>query len=284
MAGALEGLAVVVTGAGGGLGREYALACAEAGALVVVNDVHADAATETARVIQSLGGTAVVEVVSVVDAGAGDRLVEACLSAFGRIDGLVNNAGLLGPGDPCEQDPAEVAQLLETNIAGVIRCGTAAMRAMARAGRGSIVNVVSGAMQGLPNLSLYGGTKGAVMGLTYGWALEMAEFGVRVNAISPLAATGMSDLMDIDDAAKGGPAHRVAPAVVYLLSGGSAQLNGQILRFDGTRLGLVAPPRAVATIHRDQWDVAAVTDAVAGPLSSWLSPVGLAAAAPPVSL
>lgn len=280
----LDGLAVVVTGSGGGLGREYAIAAARAGALVVVNDKLAESAVETTRMITEAGGTAVTEVLSVVEHGAGEHLVHACTAAFGRIDGFVNNAGELGPGDPRKQSGALVSHMLETNVGAVIRCGTAAMRAMVAAGSGSIVNVVSGAMQGLSNLSLYGATKGAVMGITYGWALELQGTGVRVNAISPLAATGMSDLMEIDDAVKGGPPARVAPAVVYLLSERSAHVNGQILRFDGDRLGVVAPPRAAATVHHAAWTAADIADAVEGPLAPWLAAVGLVAAPPPAAL
>ncbi|WP_375385248.1 SDR family NAD(P)-dependent oxidoreductase [uncultured Microbacterium sp.] len=273
----LEGIAVVVTGGGGGLGREYALAAAAASASVVVNDVAPAAAVETVQLIRDAGGHAVAEPGSVAEAPMGERLVDACLAAYGRIDGLVNNAGVLNSGQSTAQEASVVAASLATNVAGVIHCGTAAVRAMRRGTGGTIVNVVSGAMLGLPDLSLYGSTKAAVMGLTYGWALENAGTSVRVNAISPLAWTPMSDLMGLDDSAKGLHPARIAPAVIYLLSSLSAPMNGQIVRFDGVRLGVMQPPRVAAATTADSWDASAIAAAFAGALRAAVAPVGLVA-------
>lgn len=277
----LENRAVIVTGAGAGLGREYALAAAAAGADVVVNDRDAPGAEATAGRIVAAGGRAVACTASVARPGTGQLLVDHCLEAFGRVDGLVTNAGVLAPGRPITQSRAEVVAAFETNVFGVIECAVPAMRVMLAAGSGSIVNVVSGSMQGLDGLSLYGATKGAVMGLSYGWALELAGSGVRVNAISPLAHTGMSDLMNIDDAFKGGPPQRVAPAVVALLSDRTAGITGQLVRFDGERLGLVAPPQLRAATAPRSWSAEAIADALGTPLAPWLQPLGLAASPPP---
>lgn len=273
--GVLDGLAVVVTGAGGGLGRPYALAIAAAGAAVVVGDIDGEGATRTVREITASNAHAVAVTGSVTDPEYAQRLVTTSIEQFGSIDGLVNNAGVLNPGVAWEQPAEVVAQSLEVNVAGVIHCGTAALRAMVDAGAGSIVNVVSGAMQGMPRLSLYGATKGAVMGLTYGWAVESAGTGVRVNAISPLARTGMSELMGLDDAVKGPAPEKIAPAVVHLLSPAAAETTGQILRFDGRRLEVVTSPHPVVRTRSREWDTAAVAAALDGPLRRWIVPAGL---------
>ncbi|MEO6062294.1 MAG: SDR family oxidoreductase, partial [Thermoflexales bacterium] len=111
---------------------------------------------------------------SVSDPAFGESLVQGCLSAFGRIDGLVNNAAILHPGHPAVQPADKVNTTLAVNVAGVEYRGAAAMRAMLSRGSGSSVNIVSGSAQGLHDTALYGGSKGTVMSLTYTWALELA--------------------------------------------------------------------------------------------------------------
>lgn len=280
MSGALRDRAIIVTGAARGLGRAYALAAAAEGAAVVVSDIDAAAAADTASEIALAGGYAVAHAASVSAAGTGEALVQLCRDAFGSVDGLVNNAGLLSPGVATEQDAATIRRTLDTNIAGVINCGTAAMRAMAGRG-GAIVNIVSGSLLGSERLSLYGATKAAVLGLTYGWALEAAASGVRVNALAPRAWTDMSDEMGGPDEGKGGDPARIAPAVVYLLSDRSAALNGQVLRADGERIALLAPPAFTYAAEGQTWDVDSIDAAVAGRLAVAVTPVGLAAATPP---
>ncbi|MFB2600378.1 SDR family NAD(P)-dependent oxidoreductase [Herbiconiux sp. P17] len=277
----LDGLAVVVTGGAQGLGRAYARAAAAAGARVVIGDIDAERAADVVASIRGYGGEALAVLGPVQEPSTGDSLVAACISAFGRIDGLVNNAGVLRPAHPLAQTAGDVDDTLAVNVAGVVHCGHAAMRAMVAAGAGSIVNIVSGSMQGLHDTALYGGSKGAVMSLTYGWALELAGTGVRVNAVSPLAHTRMSDAMDIPDEYKGTTPDRIAPAVVHLLSPRSVGMTGQILRFDGDRLGLVVPPHVAAVVESPRWDAASIAAAMAGPLADQVAPVGLAAAFEP---
>lgn len=282
MSGLLEGSAVVVTGAGAGLGRAYALAAAGAGAAVVVNDLDGAAADETTERIRGLGGRAFAIPADVSDPATGERLVAACLREFGRLDGLVNNAGLLAPGPAIEQTPETAARILGVNVAGTIHCGVAALRAMIAARTpGSVVNVASGALQGTEGLSLYGATKGAVMSLSYAWALELAGTGIRCNVIAPLARTAMSELSGGPEHRKGGPAETVAPAVVYLLSPLSAGVTGQILRFDGRRLGLMDPPQLTAVTERESWRAEEVAEALGTVLADAVAPVGLAASPRP---
>lgn len=269
--------AVIVTGAGAGLGRAYAIAIAAAGGSVVVNDDDAGAAEGTAFAVRESGGVAVAVPGDVADPEMGVRLVDAALREFGRIDGIVNNAGVLSPGPSVDQPAGAVAQALAVNVAGAVHCGAAAVRAMREAGTaGSVVNVASGALQGSEGLTLYGMTKAAVLGLTYGWAIELEGTGIRCNAIAPLAHTAMSDLVGADDARKGPAPHLVAPAVVYLLSPRSSRMTGQILRFDGRRLGLMAPPQLTHVTERPEWDVAQIAEALDHELAPGVAPVGLA--------
>jgi NAD(P)-dependent dehydrogenase (short-subunit alcohol dehydrogenase family) len=281
MPGLLDGRVVAITGAGSGLGRAYALAVSTAGASVVVNDVDAESANTTAALIAATGGAVVVLVGSVADPTTGEAIVASAVEAFGHIDGLVNNAGVLSPGHPTTQGLGSVERTVGINVLGAMYCGMPALRAMVAQGRGAVVNVVSGAIEGIPGLSLYGSTKGAVMGLTYGWAVDIAGSGVRVNAISPLARTGMSGLSEMDGELKGGSPDTVAPAVVYLLSDRAEKLNGQVLRFDGRRLGVVSEPRLIALTPSQDWTADGIALALDGTLGDRLRPLGMAATPKP---
>jgi NAD(P)-dependent dehydrogenase (short-subunit alcohol dehydrogenase family) len=183
----LAGKAVVVTGAGRGLGRAYAHLAAQEGASVVVNDIHADVAEAVTAEIVRDGGQAVTAVADVSDWAAAEALIGRCVTEFGAIHGLVNNAGLFSMADGWELGQAHVDELVRTNIVGVMACGTFALRRMVPQGFGSIVNITSGAHLGMLHMSVYGATKGAVASLTYTWSMEAGSSGVRVNAVSPLA-------------------------------------------------------------------------------------------------
>ncbi|NHF62152.1 SDR family NAD(P)-dependent oxidoreductase [Microcella pacifica] len=276
MSGVLEGTAVIVTGAAHGLGRAYALAAAEAGAGVIVGDLRAEGVHETVDLISTAGGTAVGVVGDVVQPETAQSFVDTCLATFGRLDGLVNNAGVIFPGSSLDLSARDVRLLVDVNVTGSILCGVAAARAMRDAGTpGSIVNVSSGALQGLDDLALYGATKGATASLTYGWALEWERYGIRCNAIAPLAHTAMSDQMNIPDEHKGPDPALIAPALLHLLSARSAPLTGQILRFDGKRLGLVTPSHLTIVTERPTWSPEDVAEALAGVLAPGVAPVGL---------
>ena len=279
----LEGRAVLITGGGRGLGREYALAAASAGARLLVNDADETSAVATAHAVRLAGGEAVAVGGAVEHPGTAAGLVAECERAFGQIDGFVANAAVLHPG-PLVGQPADViARTIAINLLGAALGAAAAADRMRAAGGGSIVTVVSGAMQGLPDLALYGTTKAGVLGLTLGLALELRGTGVRVNAISPLARTPMSDAMGLPDSAKGGDPSLVAPAVVYLLGDRSRHLTGQVVRFDGQRLGLVAPPRlAATTVERQWWSADGIADALDGELAPHVAPLGLADADAPI--
>lgn len=275
----LSGKAIVVTGAGRGLGETYALHAAEAGASVVVNDIDADLADRVAARIRDLGGQAVANGHDVADPERAEELVLACVDAFGQIDGLVNNAGLNYSTMPWEDSFAQMRELMETNVYGVFNCGVAAIRAMRAAGSaGSIVNIASGALLGQRRLAAYAASKGAVASLTFSWALDVEPLGIRVNAVCPLAYTRM--MWSGENGGRVRPSGPdpadIAPLVVYLLSDRAEGITGQLVRCNGADLHIVGQPYFKAPIlTRDAWDVDSVDQAFSGVFSAHLESFGL---------
>ncbi|MCT2587373.1 SDR family NAD(P)-dependent oxidoreductase [Actinophytocola gossypii] len=254
--GVLDGKAVVVTGAGRGLGRASALHAAAHGAAVVVNDVDGEPADEVVSLIEDSGGRAVTSVGSVADPDQAHAAVERCLAAFGRIDGLVNNAGVRYQAPVWEDTPDRMRALIEVNVLGALYCGSAAARAMRDRGTGSIVNMASLATVGQPTAATYSASKGAVSSTTVAWAWELGEHGVRVNGLFPLAHTRMA-LTDTKSAAPADETpERIAPIVTYLLSDLSSAVTGQLIRFTANKIHIVRQLSAKDPVLRnDGWDV-----------------------------
>lgn len=282
--GVLDGKAVVITGAGRGLGRAYAQHAAASGAAVVVNDVDGELAEAVVAGIRRGGGRAAASSQSVRDADQAGGIIDRCLAEFGRVDGLVNNAAVTHDAPPWDDDPDLVRELVETNVLGVLYCGIAAARVMRRQRAGVIVNVSSGASFGQRRLGAYAASKGAVASLTASWALDLEDCGVRVNAICPLAWTRMvaaSPRAQQRCRPERTP-ERVAPLVTYLLSDRSADITGQVLRFTGDELHVV---RQLAVkepvLRRDGWDLDAIATAFDGELAEHLEPYGLEKRRPP---
>jgi NAD(P)-dependent dehydrogenase (short-subunit alcohol dehydrogenase family) len=265
--GFLDGRAVVVTGAGRGLGRAFARHAAGAGAAVVVNDVDAGPARDTVAAIEADDGTAVASVGSVADPCYARSLIALCGRHFGRLDGLVNNAAVGYHALPWEDDDAERTRaLVETNVLGPFHCGTAAAKVMCAQGSGVIVNVTSGSMIGQRGAAAYSASKGAVASMTYSWAGDLAPHGVRVNAVSPIAWTRLmaADPHGNPDAP---PPDRVAPLVTYLLSDLSAGITGQVLRLADGHLHAVRQPAIIRPVlYRETWTVEQIAAAVDGEL------------------
>lgn len=269
----LDGKAVVVTGAGRGLGRASALHAAACGAAVVVNDVDGEPADEVASLIADAGGRAVTSVGSVADPGRADAAIERCLTEFGRIDGLVNNAGVRYQARVWEDTPERMRELIEVNVLGSMYCGSAAARAMRAQGSGSIVNMASLAMVGQATAATYSASKGAMSSMTVAWAVDLAEHGVRVNALFPLAHTRMALTDTRSPAPTGETPDRIAPAVTYLLSDLSTAVTGQLIRFTANKVHIVRQTSAKEPVLRnDDWDVHDIAEAFDNHLLAALEP------------
>lgn len=277
MAHILSGRVVVVTGAGAGLGRAYARHAAAQGATVVVNDVDVAGAEQTVDLVLGAGGTARISTHPVDDAAAVAELFDHTESDLGPVHGLVNNAGVGYGADPWDEDPARMARLIGVNVLGTLYCGAQALTRMVRRGAGSVVNIGSTVSLGVPSRGTYGASKGAVAALTAGWALDCLDRGPRVNCVAPVAVTGMTPQ---DTVAPGGAAlnddpNRIAPLVTWLLGDGSGGMTGQVIRFDGRTLRLVAHPRlGEPVVERNFWTVEDIAEAFAVTLADRLEDLG----------
>jgi NAD(P)-dependent dehydrogenase (short-subunit alcohol dehydrogenase family) len=282
--GILDGKAVVITGAGRGLGEAYALHTAQAGAAVVVNDVDAELAEALAARIVEQGGRAVANIASVADPDQASGIVQQCLAEFGRLDGLVSNAALGYQARPWEEDLDAVRELIEVNVFGVLYCGIAAARVMRAQHAGSIINISSGSSFGQHAMGTYAASKGAVASLTYSWALDLAKEGVRVNGVCPLAWTRLVEAHAAAHArvTRARTPDRVAPLITYLLSDRAEGITGQLIRFTGDQLHIVRQPAFKdPVLHRAHWtteDIAAAFDDI---LDHHLEPFGLEKQPPP---
>ncbi len=281
---ALTDKAVVVTGAGRGLGRAYAELAAAEGARVVVNDIDRECADEVVAAIGEKGGEALA---SHDDIGSWDgaaALIQRCIDGFGRLDGLINNAGLFYMAKPDEEEEKRVEAIVRVNVLGSAFCGIHALRVMMPQNRGSIVNITSGAHAGIASMGMYGATKGAAASMTYAWAMDVADTDVRVNAVSPVAKSRMYDTMRSYSGATGRSTDTTitpednAAVAVYLLSDAAAGVNGQVVRIAPPNLSLVAhPSEAESVASCERWTVDEVARAFDREFRGKLEPLGLSA-------
>jgi 3-oxoacyl-[acyl-carrier protein] reductase len=182
----LRGRVAVVTGAGGGLGRGGASLLAEAGAHVVVVDWKAELAEQTAAEIEAAGNSAEPAALDVSDRASVDALIDRVVADRGRIDVMVNNAGIITDSTPLTVTEDELDRVMAVNFKGVVFGSQAAARQMIGAGRGSIINVTSGAVDNaFAFVAAYAAAKAAAHQFTRSLAVEIGPKGVRVNAIAP---------------------------------------------------------------------------------------------------
>ncbi|WP_019201461.1 SDR family NAD(P)-dependent oxidoreductase [Tsukamurella sp. 1534] len=210
----------IVTGAGGGLGRAHAIALADRGVKVVINDVGGvSGARAVVDEIVAAGGTAVADTTDITDAAAVEAMVAATLDRWGRIDILINNAGILRDKSFAKMDLADFRTVIDVHLMGSVHCTKAVWPHMAEQGYGRILMTTSASgIYGNFGQANYGAAKSALVGLTNVLAIEGARKDIRVNALAPTAATQMTDgLIDAEAAAKLGP-ETIAPGAVFLVS------------------------------------------------------------------
>lgn len=181
-----DGRVAIVTGAGGGMGRAYAVMLASRGARVVVNDVARELADDT---VAAIGAQAVADY-SDVARQAGD-VVQAAIDAFGRLDIVVNNAAIIRMGVFGEQDPADWWKVFEVSLNGTVEVTRAAWPHLVASGSGRVINVASSGMLANSGLTAYAAAKGAIWGFGNVLATEGAPLGIQVSTILPTAWTPM---------------------------------------------------------------------------------------------
>jgi NAD(P)-dependent dehydrogenase (short-subunit alcohol dehydrogenase family) len=221
---------VIITGAGSGLGREYALQFARRGARVVVNGRSEGNILETVEAIRAEGGQAVPCVVDITSEGAGERVVAKAIEEWDRIDSLVNNAGA-GHGGALGSFTSEDFEVeLAVSLKASVTLSHAAWPHLVQSGVGRVVNTSSSTIFGTPTAIPYISAKAAIVGLTRGMAIDGAEAGIRVNAIMPLASTPMNTSLPDKEISRQFREHLPvdkAAGLVLLLSHEKAPVTGE---------------------------------------------------------
>jgi NAD(P)-dependent dehydrogenase (short-subunit alcohol dehydrogenase family) len=245
--GLLDGIVVIVTGAGGGIGRAHAMLFAREGAKVVVNDVgggrdgagaNAGAADAVVREIESAGGTAIAHHASVATAEGAASLVKGALDAFGRVDALVNNAGILRDKSFLKMDEDMFDQVIAVHLKGTFLCSQAVAKQMvAQGGGGRIVNTTSvSGMLGNFGQANYAAAKAGIYGLTRTMSIELQKHRVTVNALAPIAKTRMTEDLPMFHGVDTMTPEHIAPAALFLASDLAGDRTGHVLAVAGARM------------------------------------------------
>lgn len=233
----------IVTGAGAGLGREYALLLASRGARVVVNDTgramdgvdggSAQVASGVVDEIRAAGGEAIASTDSVAEPAGVQRMVDSALQQWGRIDILINNAGILRTGPLHAMSLADIEAMVAVHLMGTLYCTRAVLPAMLEKGYGRIVLTSSGVgLRGLADHSIYGACKSAMLGLMDSIKLDYKDRGIAINTVAPSASTRMSKETIPEPLARNMSPSVVAPMVAWLASENCTQ-SGAVLSAGG---------------------------------------------------
>lgn len=242
-----DGKVAIITGAGGGLGREHALLLASRGALIVVNDLGGavdgtgsdkGAAERVVDEIKALGGEAVADTNSVATPEGGEAIVQTAVAAFGKVDIVINNAGILRDKAFHNLTPDLLDPVLDVHLKGAFNVSRPAFRIMREQGYGRIVSTSSAAgIFGNFGQTNYGAAKMGLVGFTRVLAVEGAKFNIRANAIAPLAMTRMTETILGAFGDKLAPG-LVSPIVAYLAHE-SCEATGRVFSVGGGRVAEV---------------------------------------------
>ncbi|WP_339947785.1 SDR family NAD(P)-dependent oxidoreductase [uncultured Albimonas sp.] len=267
MSGLLDGKVVVVTGAGGGIGRDLALACGKAGAKVVVNDIGAsitgeggDAgpAQQVADEIKAAGGEAVPNTDSVAEAKAANAIIQQAVDTYGRVDGVINNAGILRDRIFHKMSEPEWDAVIKVHLYGAYYMSKAAGAHFKEQESGAFVHMTStSGLIGNFGQANYSAAKLGIAALSKSIALDMQRFNVRSNCIAPFAWSRMIASIPVDtpeqaarvEKMKRMTTAKIAPLAVALLSDKGEDANGQIFAVRANEIFLMSQPRPVRSVH-----------------------------------
>ncbi len=239
----LNGKTVMITGASRGIGKTAALMMAAQGAEMVLCDVSAEI-SGVENEIKALGGKAISVICNVTDRTSVQNAVDAAVSVYGKIDVLVNNAGVTGDAQLLKMTEEQWDKVIDVNLKGTFNMGQAVAKVMSAAGSGSIINTASVVgLYGNFGQSNYAATKWGVIGLTKTWCKELGRFNVRVNAVAPgfimTEMTGSMPEKVLDMMKEKSPLKRlgtpedVANAYIFLASDEAVFMSGSVLSVDG---------------------------------------------------
>lgn len=270
ISGCLAGKVVVITGAGRGIGREIALLAGAEGAKVVVNDVgvsiqgsdpHEAPANSVVDEIRAAGGEAIVSFESVTDPSGAERTIATAVKTFGRLDGVVNNAGILRDRIFHKMSVDDWRSVIEVHLTGSFFMAKAASAVFKEQQSGSFVHMTSGTgLFGNMGQANYGAAKAGLLGLSKAIAIDMGCYNVRSNCVSPTAWSRMTEGVKADTPERAAqielwktmsPA-KIAPMVVFLLSDLARDVNGQIFAVRKNEIILISQPRPLRSVHRSE--------------------------------
>jgi len=265
----LVGKVALITGAGGGIGREFALAMARAGARVVVNDLGTSVRCEGAssapaeKVVQEIraaGGQAIANADSVAEWTAANRIVQAALDAYGRIDVVVNNAGILRDRFFFNMAVEEWRAVIDVHLNGSFYVARAAAPHFKGQQSGCYIHMTStSGLVGNLGQANYAAAKLGIVGLSKSIALDMAKYGVRSNCIAPFAWSRMIGSIPTEtpeqrervEKLKSMETAKIAPLAVYLGSDAAREVSGQIFAVRANEIFLMSQNRPLRSVHRD---------------------------------
>lgn len=256
--GYLDGTTIAITGAGRGIGRAVALACADAGANVVVNDFgvgmegqdpDSEVANAVVAEITAAGGQAVAVADSVTTMEGGERIVGTAVDTYGRIDGVVCVAGILRERMLFNMSEEEWDPVIETHLKGTFTVFRAAAPRMREQKAGTLIGFTSGAFAGSVAQANYSAAKGGIVSLVRSAAVGMYKYGVTANCIAPVARSRMS--MNVPGELDMGEPEDVAPMVAFLLGDAARHVTGQVFTANGGRLAVWNQPAEVRELSKD---------------------------------
>ncbi|MGW1195611.1 SDR family oxidoreductase [Streptomyces sp. NPDC002536] len=271
----LAGKVVAVTGAGRGIGRAVALACAAEGARVVVNDYGVtvdgeepagEVAAAVAKEIEAAGGEAVAVTDDISTMAGGQRIADIALARYGHFDGAVCVAGILRERMLFNMTEGEWDPVIATHLKGTFTVFRAASAAMRRQGSGTLIGFTSGSHQGSVAQANYASAKGGVISLVRSAALGLHKYGVTANCVAPVARTRMSAKVPMELTEIGEP-EDVAALVVYLLSDRARAegITGQVYTVAGPKIAVWAQPRELRAAYAEGgWSPEKIADLLPG--------------------